>query len=87
MIMERLNNKINDFLYKYESQLTLIFHITGYILFIVGLIMLIGGIGNIDFAVETGTKLEPTEEIKNYIISIAGIVVTALSVKLISIGK
>ena len=86
-MMEKLNDRLNDFLYKYEDQLTLIFHIAGYALFITGVFMLIGGIGNIDYAVESGEKIELAEETRDYIISVIGLIVTAVSIKLTSIGK
>lgn len=49
-----------------------------------GILMIAGGIGNIDFADEAGIVLTRAEEIKSYFISIMGIPVAGICMWILS---
>lgn len=49
-----------------------------------GILMIVGGVGNIDFADEAGIILTKNEEIKSYFISIMGIPITVICMYVLS---
>lgn len=49
-----------------------------------GILMIAGGVGNIDFADEAGVILTRSEEIKSYFISIMGIPVAGICMWILS---
>lgn len=55
---------------------------TGRILIIIGFLLITGGVGRIDMAVETGEILSKSMELSSYLISVSGFLVCFLGYKL-----